>query len=46
MGKMFLEMIKRILENSMTLNANSTTTFFLYQPKAPSELKKFSRHVK
>lgn len=46
MKKTISKICKKAVENSMKLNANSTTSFFCYQPKVPAELKKFSKNAK
>lgn len=35
--------IKRIVEQSSKISANTTTCGIFYQPKAPAALKKFSK---
>lgn len=39
----YSKIIKKVVENSLKLNANSTTCMAVYQPKAPDALKKFSK---
>ncbi len=46
MKKKILKICKKVVENSIKLNANSTTSYLCFQPKAPVELKKFSKHDK
>lgn len=41
--KIFTKAIKAIAEKSLTRDANSTTCMAVYQPKAPANLKKFSK---
>lgn len=35
--------MKRVTEKNIEKSANSFCTFFFYQPKAPSSLKKYNR---
>lgn len=37
------KMVKHTAEAALTRDANSTTCFAVYQPKAPQSLKKFSK---
>ncbi len=37
------KMVKNIVEKFVRVDANSTTCMAVYQPKAPSLLKKFSK---
>lgn len=37
------KIIKRITNNALTFDANETACIWLYQPKAPAALKKFSK---
>lgn len=46
MKKKISKVFKKVVENSMKTNANSTTSYFCYQPKVPVELKKFSKYGK
>ena len=46
MKKTVTKVFKKVVENSMKINANSTTSYFCYQPKVPDELKKYSKHGK
>ena len=46
MKKTISRICKKAVENSMKINANSTTSFLCFQPKAPAELKKFSKNAK
>lgn len=41
--KIYSKLIKKAVENSLKLNANSTTCMAIYQPKAPDVLKNFSK---
>lgn len=41
--KIFTKVIKVMAEKSLVRDANSTTCMAVYQPKAPSSLKKFSK---
>ena len=36
-------MLKGVVELSLKTNANSTTCYSIYQPKAPASLKKYSK---
>ncbi|WP_294951252.1 cyclic lactone autoinducer peptide [uncultured Eubacterium sp.] len=38
-----VNIIKKAVENSCKLDANSTTCWAVYQPKVPTALKKFSK---
>ncbi len=38
-----LQAIKKMAEKSLAVSANSTTCTWVYQPKAPAALKKFSK---
>ncbi len=42
----FAKVIKNIAEKSLKRDANTTTCVSIYQPKAPVELKKFSKNNK
>lgn len=46
MKKTISKVCKKAVENAIKLNANNTTSYFCYQPKAPVEMKKFSKHAK
>lgn len=46
MKKNISKVCKKVIESSIKLNANSTTSYFCYQPKAPVELKRFSKNAK
>lgn len=46
MKKIISKVCKKAIENSIKLNANSTTSYLCFQPKAPAELKKFSKNAK
>lgn len=35
--------IKKVVENSLSANANSTSSIMFYQPKTPYALRKFSK---
>lgn len=35
--------IKKVVENSLSANANSTSSIMFYQPKTPDALRKFSK---
>lgn len=35
--------VKKVVEATLKSNANSTTCYNIYQPKAPKTLKKFSK---
>ncbi len=37
------EILKKIIEKSSSISANTTTCGVFYQPKAPAALKKFSK---
>lgn len=37
---------KKSAEGSLKRDANNTTCFAIYQPKAPNKLKQFSKHNK
>lgn len=39
----FANVAKMSAENSLKRDANSSTCTFVYQPKAPKDLKKFSK---
>lgn len=39
----FTKAVKTITEKSLERNANSTSCILYYQPKAPIDLKKFSK---
>lgn len=41
--KIYSTFIKKTVENSLKLDANSTSCMILHQPKAPAALKKFSK---
>lgn len=41
--KIFTTAIKTITEKSLERNANSTSCILYYQPKAPVDLRKFSK---
>lgn len=41
--KIYLKTLKNIAEKFIKTDANSTSCLFVYQPKAPSELKKYSK---
>ncbi len=43
MKKIISTIAKKSVETSLKRNANSTTCSFVYQPKAPDSLKKFSK---
>lgn len=38
-----LDGVKKLADNALTRDANSTTCIWIYQPKAPEALKKFSK---
>ncbi len=38
-----LKAIKKVVNDSLKADANSTSCIIFYQPKAPAELKKFSK---
>lgn len=40
---MFANVAKKVAENSLKRDANSTTCGAVYQPKAPTALKNFSK---
>lgn len=42
----FAKGIKKLAEKSLKRDANTTTCVSIYQPKAPVELKKFSKNNK
>lgn len=42
--KIFTTAIKTMAEKSLKRNANSTSCIVYYQPKAPADLRKFSRN--
>lgn len=42
----FANIAKKSAENALKRDANSTTCWGVYQPKAPTELKKFSKFDK
>ena len=39
-----MKTIKGVLDGMLKSEANSTSCMFVYQPKAPEELKKFRKH--
>lgn len=39
----YSKIIKKVVENSLFANANSTSCIMLYQPKVPDALKNFSK---
>lgn len=41
--KNYSSIIKTIVEKTVRVDANSTTCIAVYQPKAPTALKKFSK---
>lgn len=41
-----ISMLEKAVELTLKKDANSTTCGFIYQPKAPAELKKFSKAEK
>lgn len=41
--KTYSKFIKKVVENSLKRDANSTSCMILHQPKAPAALKKFSK---
>ncbi len=43
MKKFLAKACKKAVERTIKINANSTTSYFCYQPKAPEMLKKFSK---
>lgn len=42
--QMLAQQAKKQAQRALKHNANSTTSPISYQPKAPAELKKFSKH--
>ena len=42
-NKKHSKLLKAIANNSLKIDANSTTCMAVYQPKAPASLKKFSK---
>lgn len=45
-SKIFAEMAKRSAESALKRDANTTTCTAIYQPKAPKDLKQFSKFDK
>lgn len=41
--KNYSSILKHIVDRTLRIDANSTTCMIYHQPKAPSELKKFSK---
>lgn len=39
----FTNIVKKQIETALKLNANNTSSSVIYQPKAPADLKKFSK---
>ncbi len=44
--KKTLSIYKSVIKNALKENANSTSSYFCYQPKAPEKLKDFSKDAK
>ncbi len=44
--KSTLAIYKSVIKNALKENANSTTSIFCFQPKAPKKLKDFSKDAK
>ncbi|WP_294801277.1 cyclic lactone autoinducer peptide [uncultured Eubacterium sp.] len=42
-NKSVKKLVKNIVEKEFEISANSTTCIVLYQPKAPTSLKKFNK---
>lgn len=42
-NKSVKKLVKNIFEKEFEISANSTTCIVLYQPKAPTSLKKFNK---
>lgn len=38
-----IKLADKLVEKTLKLNVNSTTSLMAYQPKAPADLKKFSK---
>lgn len=41
--KNYFKVIKRVVHNSLAVDANSVSCIIVYQPKAPAALKKFKK---
>ena len=41
-----IKILKKIVNNSLIFDANSTTCLYIHQPKVPADLKKFSKFNK
>lgn len=46
MKKSLTKIYKRVIKNALKENANSTSSYFCYQPKVPEKLKDFSKDAK
>ncbi len=45
MQKALSQVIKKIVENSLKANANSTTSYLCFQPEIPIKLKEYSKNA-